>query len=111
MRLSTSSTLILLTIIDKSQNNFKHELGLNFAQSPNYINAVWDERESFAQVFSPITYKYFIDSGSAIRINMQYRTQEKNIPAFNSFENLDASRFSFGVGYQKLFRKEKLIFL
>ena len=39
---------------------------------------------------------------------MQYRTQEKNIPAFNSFENLDASRFSFGVGYQKLFRKGKL---
>lgn len=108
MRLSVFVTLILLTIIGKSQNNFKHELGLNFAQSPNYINAVWDERESFAQVFSPIIYKYFIDSSSAIRINMQYRTQEKNIPAFNSFENLDASRFSFGVGYQKLFRKGKL---
>lgn len=108
MRLLAFVTLILLTIIGKSQDHKKHELGINLAHTPYYINSVWDESSSFLQVISPITYKYFIESSSALRINMQYRTQERNISGFNSFENLDASKFSFGAGYQKLFGTGKL---
>ena len=85
-----------------------HEIGVNFAKALNYKTAVWDENESFLQGFSPITYKFFINEKAALRANLHYNTNEEVIACCNSYSELDASCFSFGLGYQKFFALKKL---
>ena len=108
MRIPILTTLIVLSIAGKSQELSKHELGLNFAKAPDYKSAVWDESMSFMQVISPITYKYFINDSSALRAGLHYNSNYEIFSCCNAHSELDATRFSLGVGYQRFFAWRKL---
>jgi hypothetical protein len=86
----------------------RHEIGVNFAKASYYETAVWDENESFLQIVSPITYKYFINESSALRASLHYNTNEHSSVRSHSYSREDASCFSASVGYQKFFGLKKL---
>ena len=108
MRVHGLLLFLLVYLTGFGQRYPKHELGLNFAVVPDYGYAVWDESASFLQVVSPITYKYFVDSNSAIRADLIYSTRERNFSCCNSVEIYDASRFVVSFGFQKIYGKRKL---
>ena len=102
-------TLLIILFIThtSSAQSRRHEIGINFAKIPYSNTVVWNESESFLQVFSPITYKYFISDKTALRANMLYQTNEINYQCCNSYTRQDASWFSLGIGFQRFFGTKK----
>ena len=91
-----------------AQRQTQHEIGVNLIKGFQYDQSVWDEKGSFLQVFSPITYKLFINDSSAIRAAFQYSDNAWTHNFSHAFRDHRAKFLSFSFGYQRIFGKRKL---
>lgn len=102
------NTLLLLASAHYEAQGTRHEVGLNFAKSPQYESSVWDESGSFLQVLSPITYKYFFDQQSALRVSIHSSSNEYNLNKSHAEWEFDSECHSISVGYQKILGLRKI---
>ncbi len=108
MRPWAAICFLLFSVNVLSQDFSKHEISINFTKAPYYKDAVWHESFSLFQFISPLTYKYFIDANSALRVNLHCNTKKEEFSGLHSYENIEASYLSFLVGYERIYREEKL---